>query len=44
MLTKKVNPLKLHTWKNATEHKDIALGAFLDTEGAFDKTSFDTGC
>jgi hypothetical protein len=28
--------------KNAIEHKDIALGAFLDTEGAFNKISFDT--
>jgi hypothetical protein len=27
--------------ENAIEHKDIALGAFLDIEGAFDKTSFD---
>jgi hypothetical protein len=26
----------------ATEHKDIALEAILDIEGAFDKTSFDT--
>jgi hypothetical protein len=26
----------------AIEHKDIALGAFLDLEGAFDRTSFDT--
>jgi hypothetical protein len=26
----------------AIEHKDIALGAFLDIEGAFDRTSFDT--
>jgi hypothetical protein len=26
----------------ATEHKDIALGAFLDIEGAFDRTSLDT--
>jgi hypothetical protein len=25
----------------AIEHKDIALGAFLDIEGAFDRTSFD---
>jgi hypothetical protein len=25
----------------AFEHKDIALGAFLDIEGAFDRTSFD---
>jgi hypothetical protein len=30
--------------ENATEHKDIALGAFLDIEGAFDRTSFDTSC
>jgi hypothetical protein len=29
-----------HT-ENAIEHKDIALGEFLDTEGAFDRTSFD---
>jgi hypothetical protein len=28
--------------ENATEHKDIALGAFLDLEGAFDRTLFDT--
>jgi hypothetical protein len=30
----------------AIEHKAIALGAFLDIEGAFDRTSFDnkTGC
>jgi hypothetical protein len=27
--------------ENATEHKDIALGAFLDIEGTFDRTSFD---
>jgi hypothetical protein len=27
--------------KNAVEHKEIALGAFLDIEGAFDRTSFD---
>jgi hypothetical protein len=27
--------------ENATEHKDIALGAFPDIEGAFDRTSFD---
>jgi hypothetical protein len=27
--------------ENATQHKDIALGAFLDIEGAFDSTSFD---
>jgi hypothetical protein len=26
----------------AIEHKDIALGAFLDVEGAFERTSFDT--
>jgi hypothetical protein len=26
----------------AMEYKDIALGAFLDIEGAFDTTSFDT--
>jgi hypothetical protein len=25
---------------NATEYKDIALGAFLDIEGTFDRTSF----
>jgi hypothetical protein len=24
------------------EHKDIALGAFFDVEGAFDRISFDT--
>jgi hypothetical protein len=28
--------------ENATEHMDIALGAFLDIEGAFDKISIDT--
>jgi hypothetical protein len=28
--------------ENGIEHKDIALGAFLDIEGAFDRTSFDT--
>jgi hypothetical protein len=28
--------------ETATEYKDIALGAFLDIEGAFDRTSFDT--
>jgi hypothetical protein len=28
--------------ENATEHKDIALGVFLDIEGAFHRTSFDT--
>ena len=27
--------------ESATEHKDIALGAFLDIEGAFDRTSLD---
>jgi hypothetical protein len=27
--------------ERATEYKDIALGAFLDTEGTFDRTSFD---
>jgi hypothetical protein len=27
--------------ENTIEHKDIALGAFLDIEGAFDRTSFD---
>jgi hypothetical protein len=26
---------------SATEYKDIALGAFLDIDGAFDRTSFD---
>jgi hypothetical protein len=26
----------------AIEHKDIALGTFLDIKGAFDRTSFDT--
>jgi hypothetical protein len=31
----------IHT-ENATEHKDIALGAFLDIEGPFDITSFNT--
>jgi hypothetical protein len=28
--------------ENVTEHKDIALGVFLDIEGAFHRTSFDT--
>jgi hypothetical protein len=27
--------------ESANEYKDIALGAFLDIEGAFDRTSFD---
>jgi hypothetical protein len=27
--------------ESAIEHKDIVLGAFLDIEGAFDRTSFD---
>jgi hypothetical protein len=27
--------------ENTIEHKDIALGAFLDIEGTFDRTSFD---
>jgi hypothetical protein len=27
--------------ESAIEYKDIALGAFLDIEGAFDRTSFD---
>jgi hypothetical protein len=27
--------------EGVTEYKDIALGAFLDIEGAFDRTSFD---
>jgi hypothetical protein len=27
--------------ESAIEHKDIAVGAFLDIEGAFDRTSFD---
>jgi hypothetical protein len=27
--------------ENAIENRDITLGAFLDTEGAFDRTSFD---
>jgi hypothetical protein len=26
----------------AIDHRDISLGAFLDIEGAFDRTSFDT--
>jgi hypothetical protein len=26
--------------ENAMEHKEIALGAFLDIEGAFDRTTF----
>jgi hypothetical protein len=30
-----------HT-ENAIQYKDIALGAFLNTEGAFDRTSFHT--
>jgi hypothetical protein len=28
--------------ESATEHKDIALGAFLNTQGAFDRTPFET--
>jgi hypothetical protein len=28
--------------ENAIEHKDLALGAFLDIEGAFNRTSYDT--
>jgi hypothetical protein len=28
--------------ENAIKHKDIALGAFYDIDGAFDRTSFDT--
>jgi hypothetical protein len=32
----------VHAQKNAIEHKDIILGVFLDTEEAFDRTSFDT--
>jgi hypothetical protein len=27
--------------ENAIKHKDIALGAFLDTQEAFERTSFD---
>jgi hypothetical protein len=27
--------------ESAIEHKDIALGAFLGIDGAFDRTSFD---
>jgi hypothetical protein len=27
--------------ENATEYKEIALGAFLDIEGAFDRTSYE---
>jgi hypothetical protein len=27
--------------ENVIEHKDIALGAFPNIEGAFDRTSFD---
>jgi hypothetical protein len=27
--------------ENAIEHKDVALGEFLDTEGAFNRTSSD---
>jgi hypothetical protein len=27
--------------ENATEHKDTAFGAFLNIEGAYDRTSFD---
>jgi hypothetical protein len=48
MLTKQVHPLKLHSFhnaitctENATDHRNIALGAHLDIEGAFDRTSFD---
>jgi hypothetical protein len=28
--------------ENAIQYKDIGLGAFLDIEGGFDRTSFDT--
>jgi hypothetical protein len=28
--------------EKSLEHKEIALGAFLDIEGAFDNTSFNT--
>jgi hypothetical protein len=28
--------------KKCLEHKEIALGVFLDSEGAFDNTSFKT--
>jgi hypothetical protein len=28
--------------ESASVYKDIALGAFLDIEGAFDSTTFDT--
>jgi hypothetical protein len=28
--------------ENAIQYKEIALGAFLDIEGAFDRTSFNT--
>jgi hypothetical protein len=33
---------RLEQIRHTTEHKDVALGAFLDIEGAFDRTSFDT--
>jgi hypothetical protein len=44
-LTGKSTETELHNVvtciENAIEHKDIALGAFLDMEGAFNRTSFD---
>jgi hypothetical protein len=30
----------VHRLEKSLKHKDIALGAFLDIEGAFDNTSF----
>jgi hypothetical protein len=32
----------VHRLEKSLKHKEIALGAFLDIEGAFDNTSFDT--
>jgi hypothetical protein len=43
MQTSQIKGCKLITCiKNAIEHKDIALGAFLDTKGSFNRTSLDT--
>jgi len=32
----------VHRLEKSLEHREIALGAFLDIEGAFDNTSFNT--
>jgi hypothetical protein len=32
----------VHRLEKCLEHREIALGVFLDIEGAFDKTSFNT--